>query len=198
MQSVQTKQVPGKAEIIINPFDFSNNLYGMEGDAKLVINQQEDPLPYGWFRIDITNYDTLIDYLVTMYNVMTASIAEAAAQSGGAIVVGIRELNQEDITAFKAFLQKVFTFSNDGKDIKLVFQREKGKEFYIGNYPIVQTIVIFQESIMQVQERARKAAEKAQQEAEEAAAAAAANDNQAEETEEKPVDEGITASEAVQ
>ncbi len=139
-----------KFSIDVKQFAMASDLAAINNDAKITMNEEEDPMPYGYLRLGMTNYRVLFDYYVTLYNLaVQANIQQELMQHGMFIPMELSAVTPETMDKFYDFLSKVATISNDGKDMEMVFKRDKGGEFYIGEMPAMQVMMLYGQTFPQ-------------------------------------------------
>lgn len=149
-RSQQELLVNPSVEATIKQIAFNNKLVAFNLDAQGNWTK-EDPLPYGWSRIHIVNYNYFIDSLVGLINFssriakaasaeMANNPAEAAQLSATADIT----ISSEDVIRIKAFLAKIATIEDN--KLTLMVKREKNSpKWMIGNLEYEQAMALFQQ-----------------------------------------------------
>jgi len=111
---------------------------------------KQDILPYGWFRLDIINFDEFLEFFVTAYNIQLKANIEQLKVANAKISKNLllQDVTEEHLAILGDFLKKLGTISDDGSVFHLLVKREEDGVTHIGKLTLNEFMQSFMKDVL--------------------------------------------------
>lgn len=116
---------------------YNDSQYSINSAGNISLEIDEGGVPHGWYRIEITNYVRLIDYLTRYYNSLVVPSIKGKVKK--LYSTYIRKINATDTEIVKRMIQYVGDLSDDRKSVSITIQKDKNqRDVIVGNRTLTQ------------------------------------------------------------
>lgn len=146
-------------DLKVKQFAIVSERYAINSDGNISADPS-DPLPFGWYRVNLMNYPFIIDHGLEWYG-LYVELAKAGVEIENQLMEGQEQRHSvEDMEALKienpeamaaslrTFVQQISNENTDEENTLLVFKRQKAGELYINDRPMDEVFGLLMQHVL--------------------------------------------------